>query len=77
MKIRAQSSTETELSNKLVKEVGIFLKLGRTLEKEESMLHNFQRDEEKLSALRVKRNKLLEKMEKMVARFAVDGEDEE
>lgn len=75
MKIRAQANTETELSDKLVKDVGVFVKLGRALEKEENMLHNFQRDEEKLTALQVKRDKLLGKLEKMAARIEVEEEE--
>ena len=45
MTVLAQVHIENELSDKLVKEVATFLKLGKTLEKEENLLHHFLRDE--------------------------------
>ncbi|GMH70377.1 hypothetical protein TL16_g05396 [Triparma laevis f. inornata] len=66
LSMAARAETYTDMNTQLVKEVELFLKLHKVLEKEESQLHHFFRNEEKLQAIREKRDKIIVKLERRI-----------
>ncbi|GMH90220.1 hypothetical protein TrVE_jg8126 [Triparma verrucosa] len=68
MAMAVRAETYTDMTTALVKEVEIFLKLHRVLEKEETQLHHFFRNEEKLGLIREKRDKIIVKLEKRIVK---------